>query len=377
VDRRPHFHLAGIPVRVEPWFFVIIAVLGFTYQDPPLIGTWVGLAFVSVLLHEVGHAVAFRLYGARPAIVLHGMGGLTSARIDLTPGRSIAVSLAGPLAALVLLGLPALWLESSGIVTGAVAATVVSQAVWINVGWSLLNLIPVLPLDGGNVAASLFEMVFRGRGRQIAAGLSLALLGGLALWGFSIGAVFLLIVVVLLAGPSIAELRAGASRRRHGSLQQAWAALMANEPWEAEATARRLLSARPDPDTARAATEVLGWARLFQGDAGFAAAEVDRQGSDASPAYRAALALAAGRQHEGVAVATWTLAHEQRPEQRALAALAVAWSGVVAPVVDELLLVDALTGPAAAWSLHELYQGLGLHGQAQVVAARLAARNTG
>lgn len=363
-------------MRVEPWFFLVIALLGFAYQDPVLIGTWVGLAFVSVLLHELGHAVAFRAYGASPNIVLHGMGGLTSARVDLTPMRSIAVSVAGPLSALVLLGLPAVWLEATGAFTDPTAATIVTQAVWINVGWSLLNLVPILPLDGGNVAASLFEMGFRGKGRQIAAGLSLVLLGLLAAWGLSVGAGLILVIVVLLAVPSVGELAASRRRQQVGDLDRAWRSLLANRPDDAEQAVRPLLSGRTTEPVERAAREVLGWARLFRGDTAWAAEAVEAQDGSASPAYRGALALAAGRRPEGVAVCAWTLAHEQRPQQRGLAALALAWSGAVAEVVDELLLIDALTGPAAAWSLHEQYRSLGLDDQAQVVAARLAARKT-
>src|SRR3954464_14722355 len=104
----PHFTWAGIPGRVEPVFFVIIVILGFNPNDPRpiLLVSWVAIAFVSILLHELGHAIAFRLFGINPSITLYGMGGLTSGQGRLTPVESIAVSLAGPLSALFLLGLP-------------------------------------------------------------------------------------------------------------------------------------------------------------------------------------------------------------------------------------------------------------------------------
>ncbi len=85
--KRSHFSLGGIPVRVEPAFFIIIAILGYNPYRPSVPGVlwWVAIAFVSILVHELGHAVAFRLYGVRPSITLHGMGGLTSGSGELSP----------------------------------------------------------------------------------------------------------------------------------------------------------------------------------------------------------------------------------------------------------------------------------------------------
>ena len=202
------FSLAGIPVRIEPAFLVIIAVLGINPADPqPLyIASWVLIATVSVLVHELGHAVVFRVFGIRPAITLHGFGGLTSGSGGLTPWREIGVSLAGPLSALVLLGLPAVWLGRSGIVTSDEVRVFVSQAVWINIGWSLLNLVPVLPLDGGHVLEALAEMVARGRGRRIAAFVSVAVAAGLGLLALRHGLVFGALFAAMFAGINLTEL---------------------------------------------------------------------------------------------------------------------------------------------------------------------------
>ena len=59
------------------------------------------------------------------------------------------MSLAGPLSVLLLIGVPALWLESQGTITTTVGRTILSQVIWINVGWSVLNLIPMLPARRG------------------------------------------------------------------------------------------------------------------------------------------------------------------------------------------------------------------------------------
>ena len=106
----PRFRIFGIPVRIDPTFFVIVAVLGVT-TDLQFLLIWVPVVTVSVLVHELGHAVAFRAFGMQPNILLQGMGGLTSATGSMPPSRELVVSLAGPLTGLVLIGLPALWLD--------------------------------------------------------------------------------------------------------------------------------------------------------------------------------------------------------------------------------------------------------------------------
>ena len=60
---------------------------------------WVVAVFLSVLVHEMGHALAIRALGVQPWITLYGMGGLTSHRGGrLPPKTQILVSLAGPAA---------------------------------------------------------------------------------------------------------------------------------------------------------------------------------------------------------------------------------------------------------------------------------------
>src|SRR5689334_18460423 len=194
--RGPRLSVAGIPVRIEPTFFLVLVLLGLP-QPWFRVVTWVLIATASVLLHELGHAVAFRAYGVRPSIVLHGLGGLTSGSGELTARQRIVVSLAGPLSALVLFGLPAVLLAASGAVPSGEAHAVLTQVLWINVGWSLLNLVPVLPLDGGQVFLDVCELVTGGRGRRAAEIVSVVLAVVLAVLALSYG---LLFGAVLAAG---------------------------------------------------------------------------------------------------------------------------------------------------------------------------------
>jgi Zn-dependent protease len=175
-----NFSLAGIPVRVHPLFWLIALLLGSS-GDILLVPVWVGVIFVSILVHELGHALAFRRYGQRSQIVLHFAGGLTIpepvswgrgyASVGLSPNQQIFISLAGPLAGFLLAALVIALVSLTGgsVLTtrlfgliplpltallpfgGRVLSVVVSMLLWVNIFWGLINLVPVYPLDGGSV----------------------------------------------------------------------------------------------------------------------------------------------------------------------------------------------------------------------------------
>jgi stage IV sporulation protein FB len=180
-----NFTLAGFPVRVHPLFWLIAVLLGYSSGDLVQILVWVVVVFVSILVHELGHALAFRRYGLSSQIVLHFAGGLTIpqstrwgsqwANVALGPNQNIFISLAGPgagfiLAALVSAGvylvggsilttrlfgvipLPAMALLPFG---GSVLNIFVTALLWVNIFWGFINLLPVYPLDGGSVTRNI------------------------------------------------------------------------------------------------------------------------------------------------------------------------------------------------------------------------------
>jgi len=179
------FSIAGIPVRVHPLFW-LIAVLFGSSGDLLLLPIWVLVIFVSILVHELGHALAFRRYGQRSQIVLHFAGGLTIpepvswgsgyANVGLTANQQIFISLSGPgagflSAALVLalvlvvggtvntvmlLGFIPLPLDAVVPFGGRILAAFLTMLLWVNIFWGLINLMPVYPLDGGSVARNVF-----------------------------------------------------------------------------------------------------------------------------------------------------------------------------------------------------------------------------
>jgi Zn-dependent protease len=125
---------------------------------------WVLCVFLSILVHELGHAIASRYFGFPSEIVLYAMGGYaTTGRFSTW--RSIMVSAAGPAAgfSLGLIAIAAFLLGSSFIERYEVLAEITWNLMWINIFWTIVNLVPCLPLDGGRIMEAL---VYRYAPRQ-------------------------------------------------------------------------------------------------------------------------------------------------------------------------------------------------------------------
>jgi stage IV sporulation protein FB len=191
------FRLGSIPVRVLPSFLITTVILnvGLAQASPQLLAVWAAIVLVSVLVHELGHALAGRAFGLEPRIELHGFGGTTSwgAAPGLTPGKRIVISLAGPGMGFVAGGLVAAFIGAFGpgsdFAVQALLATfqlspqvpetsladfVYVNLLFVNIGWGVLNLLPMLPLDGGNVMTHGLDLATSGHGEKPARMVSLA-----------------------------------------------------------------------------------------------------------------------------------------------------------------------------------------------------------
>ncbi len=181
-ERTPYdlrFRLLGFPVRVHPWFWIGTVLIngdGLLRAGPEYLLIWVAVVFASILVHELGHALAYRRFGADADIVLYAFGGLAISRHAIAGrGRRILVSLAGPTAGFVLCGLvygtnQAFEWGQSGTgraPNGPELWFLYRQLVWVNLIWGLFNLLPVFPLDGGQVNRELCGMKWGTRGKRI------------------------------------------------------------------------------------------------------------------------------------------------------------------------------------------------------------------
>jgi len=166
----PSFRLFGIPVTIHPSFLLIAALLGLSSGSLQLVVAWVAVIFVSILIHELGHALTARSYGAEVAIELNGIGGLTSWSVpdkELRPGQRALVAAAGSGVGLLFGGMVFLFDRFTGPYDG-VAEFVVFYLITVNVFWGLINWLPIRPLDGGHLFTSLLQRIIPSRAEVIA-----------------------------------------------------------------------------------------------------------------------------------------------------------------------------------------------------------------
>ncbi|MBA4031162.1 MAG: hypothetical protein C0478_09780 [Planctomyces sp.] len=199
-----YFVLFGIPVRVNPMFWLMAAALGWSSGDIPSTVIWVWCVFFSVLIHELGHALTAEWFGWRSSILLYFGGGLAFSEryVNNTPGRSVFMSLMGPMAQFILLGLViavSMGLSLAEVELHPYVRTAIGYLIIINIFWPVLNLLPILPLDGGRILQGTLD-VFRIRNRTtIVRGFSVILGAAVAAWCFSMGQPFGTIMFGLIA----------------------------------------------------------------------------------------------------------------------------------------------------------------------------------
>ena len=241
-----HFRLFGFPVRVHPLFWVVTLVLGMSgpeRADPAETFIWVGIVFVSILVHELGHAFTQRYYGGNPWITLHGFGGLASCNdCDNRPQSQILILLAGPIAGFIFAALVVLLMRVTGRQIGfAVSFSnadleglgltsvitqplglfeayfeplaaepmnyVVADLLQVNILWGLVNLLPIYPLDGGQIARELFTLGHARHGIVRSLQLSIGTAALVAVYALVNGRLFLCVMFAFLAVESFQTLQ--------------------------------------------------------------------------------------------------------------------------------------------------------------------------
>ena len=180
-----NFVLFGIPVRVHPFFWLIAVMLGIGAGGELIdLLVWVVAVFISILCHELGHAMTMRAYGFTPWITLYSLGGLASynrAQTYRSKGfgtlGQILISAAGPAAGFLLGAVVIAAVRLSGhpievtpggtfglgIGMGLIGSPVLTgflyNLLFISLLWGIVNLLPVYPLDGGQIAREILLRV--------------------------------------------------------------------------------------------------------------------------------------------------------------------------------------------------------------------------
>lgn len=187
-----------IPVSIYPTFWIVAALIGYV-NSMSWMGTliWMGIIFVSVLFHEFGHALTAVMFGKNPRIELVAFGGLTYHEGENLPfWKQFFIVLDGPLFGF-LLFLGATAMLRFGTFQNEVFLTTLKTFQWINLFWTLLNLLPVMPLDGGQLLRIICEGFWGIRGFKYALFASMLVASGLSLFFFLyqaylVGAIFFL-----------------------------------------------------------------------------------------------------------------------------------------------------------------------------------------
>ncbi len=155
------WRMLGLPVRVSPWFWLLCLVSG--YDASPSLDSllmWFACVFVAILVHELGHALVARTFGARGGrIVLYGFGGLAINHGGLKRWQRILECFAGPGAGFVLFGVVFLVARFAvdPVAMSPLARDALHYLEWVCLWWGVVNLLPVAPLDGGQISQELFQ----------------------------------------------------------------------------------------------------------------------------------------------------------------------------------------------------------------------------
>ncbi len=155
------FSILGIPVRVEPWFWITMAFIGgglhaANSTDILLVLVFVFAGFLSIMIHELGHALTIRKYGLPAAITLQAFGGYASFPAGkLDRKQSFFVTAAGPVLQFVFGVLLIVLAPSISIPEGSLFLPFLRDLIWVSIAWSILNCLPVYPMDGGQMMAAI------------------------------------------------------------------------------------------------------------------------------------------------------------------------------------------------------------------------------
>jgi Zn-dependent protease len=147
------FNIGDIPVSMSLWYPLLLLYWFRNGEDPTASLIWAIVVTISILVHELGHAIVARYYRLDPSILLHGFGGLCFHQPARQNRHDAFIIAAGPSAGL-LLGLATLVFSivaEDSVASSDVLNTVVKMSLYVNIGWSLINLLPIWPLDGGRL----------------------------------------------------------------------------------------------------------------------------------------------------------------------------------------------------------------------------------
>lgn len=159
-----------IPILIFPAFWIFSCLIAFFISGGKVapMCMWVGIIFVSVLFHEFGHALTASCFKRKCHIELVAMGGVTHHDgVPLSFWKQFLITFNGPFFGF-LLGLSAYFIAEMPQITSLLLKAFLMNVRDINWFWTAVNLLPILPLDGGQLLRILLEKIFHAKGVRIA-----------------------------------------------------------------------------------------------------------------------------------------------------------------------------------------------------------------
>ena len=273
------FRLFGIPVRVHLLFWLAAVLWGSLWTNDWVgLCVWVAVVFQGLLTHELAHAVTGWFFGRTPRIELVALGGFTwwEQQKPLNPGRSLIVSAAGPAVGILLGTLCLLALSVFRVDHAMLAYKILTCMVWVNLGWGAFNLLPIIPLDGGNIVASSAELVMAGRGRLFSTYVSFALIAILIV-AFGLAQAYFVVILLFMLGFLTYQVYAVELQRSKSDpspsepsetllLEQAFMALERSDGYTLVQIATQLVTEAGSTEALDEAFHLLSWGRLLTGE---------------------------------------------------------------------------------------------------------------
>lgn len=203
------FKLFNIPVYIHPSFWIFLLFFADVLRQPNFDSLILaGIFFVSLLVHEMGHALTARFFGAKPAVILEAFGGYAQYNnYGISPKRQFLITLNGPLFESLLI-LVSYYFLMSGIFDKSYYATLTLYLMMkVNIIWVLLNLIPIKPLDGGNLLRYILLDKFGYRSERITNIIGLVIACIAIPYLFLIGLYFFSVLLCIFAFRNYQELK--------------------------------------------------------------------------------------------------------------------------------------------------------------------------
>lgn len=303
------FRLLGIPVRIHLWFWLMALWLWTLNMAEGWAGllVWVAVVLQGILMHELGHALVGRAFGRSPRIELVALGGITwwEQREPMSPWRNLLVSASGPVVGIFIGSLSLVLMDVLQIPNPSIGRYLFRALVFVNLGWGLLNLLPIMPLDGGNIVAALFDFAAPSRGRLLASYVSFAVIGMLFVVTVATRQYPVTILLLLLGFSTYQVFRAERQRFTIGPRGLVEQALMALERGDGQGlvgAASQLVAKGGSTEELDEAFHLLAWGRLLGGEPREAEAALRSMSGDrnADPALEGAVLVELGRPNDAI-----------------------------------------------------------------------------